>query len=88
MTRENFDPVGRERYAAKMNQVGYMEFRVFAGRESKLNFCCYACPYMRFDPNSPTDWWCAEVGFPDRPHGCCDKFEPFPEVRKIQVQPS
>lgn len=78
----DFDPQGREQYAAIMDSVGYMEFRAFQGEQSKRNFCCAGCPAMAENSSSPTGYWCRKIGFPDRPWGCCDEFYPFPDITK------
>lgn len=70
----DFDPKGREQYAAKMRAAGYQELKAFAGYESYNNFCCLNCAYFKVNPTTATGYWCEEIGFPDRRHGCCDAF--------------
>jgi hypothetical protein len=77
-----FDPAGRERYVARMKQVGYVEYDVFRPHED--GYCCQSCPAMVFDTKSPSGWWCRLVGFPDKPNGCCDKWYAKPEVQRTQ----
>ena len=80
--RNPFDPRGRERYQSRMNQAGYVEFKIFTA--TKFNYCCLNCPYMKEEQTSPTGYWCKLLSFPDSPEGCCNLWEPFPEVAKIQ----
>ena len=82
----DFDPAGRESYSARLSRAGYVEMEAFRGRESRLGYFCFSCPYMKEDPRSPTGWWCGEVGAPDQPWGCCDLWKPFPEVERAQTR--
>ena len=81
MTIKNpFDPSGRERYRRVMEQVGYVEMAAFFGRADLAHYCCLSCEYLKEDPNSPTGYICKKYGFPDEPSGCCDGWEPLPEL--------
>ena len=75
----DFDPVGREKWVAKMRQAGYQELESMKGFESYNNFCCLNCVYFDKREDSPTGWWCKEWGFPDARFGCCNSFKVLPK---------
>lgn len=79
-TSHIFDVKDREPYQRVMRNAGYVELEQFQAHLD--GFCCASCEYMRKMKTSPTEYWCKSKGFPDRPNGCCDAWEPIPGLIK------
>jgi len=74
-TYHDFPGEGRTAEEVKRaKSAGYVEIEDYSESDLNKGYFCQTCEYFSKAKTS-TGFWCNKVKFPDRPYGCCNKWD-------------